>query len=329
MSLGVHRPTRLVTNEEVAHRTAVPADWIEKRSGIVSRRFCGPDESLESMAVSAGTLALTAAGISPAQVDCVILATSSYLTQTPPLAPRLAHLLGTTAAGAFDLKAACAGFSLALTAAADYIRAGSARLVLVIGAEQYSSITDHTDRSTAMLFADGAGAAVVGTGEGSGIGPVAWGSDCTAWEALTTPSWLEFVGQPQAPPPVIRMDGRALLRSILRHAPDVVGRALAGAGVGLADLAAFIPHQANGRIIDMLAEQLGLPGHVVIARDVTETGNTSAASIPLAIEWLLRDGSAKKGDLALLFGFGAGLTYAGQLIELPGAVRTNDSGGPS
>ncbi|MEV6524985.1 ketoacyl-ACP synthase III [Longispora sp. NPDC051575] len=321
--VGAHRPLRVVDNPEIAERIGVPAGWIESHTGITQRRHTAGGETLETMAVAAGTNALIAADVPAADVDCLILASQTHLTQTPPLAPLVAHRLGAHAAGVFDLKAACAGFCLGLAAARDQIRAGTSRHVLVIAAEHISPITDPTDRDTAMIFADGAGAVLVTAAEESGVGPVVWGSQGALIDALVSrPGWLDMIADPGLGHSVLVMNGKDLTRWVLRHSPAIVEAALSASGLTLTDLAAFVPHQANMRIIDMLVERLAIPDTVAVARDIAVTGNTSAASIPLALAALLHQGGTKPGDLALLMAYGAGVTYAAQVIAVPAAVRT-------
>jgi 3-oxoacyl-(acyl-carrier-protein) synthase III len=330
LSAGTYRPARRVSNEEVAHWISVPPGWVESRTGIIERRFAGAGEDIESMAFGAGRNALEASGLDPDAVDCVIFTTQSDLRQVPHLAPRLVDRLGIGSAGSYDIKASSAGFCAALSAARDHIRCGSARAVLVIACEHITQVLDRTDRDTALIFADGAGAVVVAADETPGVGPPVFGSDGTAADALATrPSWLEFAGNRAGPPPRLRMNGRDLARWLVRRTPDIVARALAVSGVSAEDLTALILHQANGRITDMIVSRLGLPSHVVVAKDIDMTGNTSAASVPLAMERLLRDGQAKPGGLALLLAYGAGITYAAQVVELPDKWLATDTAAPA
>jgi 3-oxoacyl-(acyl-carrier-protein) synthase III len=318
MAVGTYRPLRRVSNREVCGRIDSTEEWIESRSGIRSRRFAGPQETLCAMAVAAGREVLSRAGLAPDAVDCVVVASMSNLVQTPPLAVVVAHELGATAAGAFDLSAACAGFCHALAVADDMVRAGSARHVLVIGAERMTDIVDPHDRTISFMFADGAGAAVVGVSPRSGIGPAVRVSDGGCREALRmNTTWDRFRADPSLPYPAMKMDGRRVFRWAVEQVVPAARRALADAGVTLADLVAFIPHQANLRMIEVMVDRLGLPGHVAVARDVIDAGNTSAASIPLAMARLLEEGAAPSGGPALLVGFGAGLNLAGQVVLLP------------
>ena len=314
LGLGVYRPERLVTNEEICRVLDSSDDWIQSRSGIKTRRFAGPDEDLISMATRAGARALEVAGVAADQLGCVIVATSTHPEHTPASAPQIANRLGCTTA-AFDVSAGCAGFCHALNLASALVRSGAESYVLVIGAEQLSRFMDPTDRGTAFIFADGAGAVVVGPAEEPGIGPTAWGSDGSNAHVINqTPSCLD---SHQEHHPVVQMEGTAVFRWAPFAMAGVAHEALDRAGVSVADLDAFIPHQANLRITQTLARNIKLPDSVAIATDIVSSGNTSAASVPLAIERMLRSGEAKAGDLALLIAFGAGLSFAGQVVTLP------------
>jgi 3-oxoacyl-[acyl-carrier-protein] synthase-3 len=319
LSLGVHRPERVVTNDEILTRIDSSDEWIRSRSGIVTRRFAGPDETVGSMAADAAGKALAGAGLTPADMDVLVVATATHLMQTPAAAAEVAQRLGSTTAAAFDISAACAGFCHGVALAADLVRGGTARHVVVVGAEKLSDFLNRDDRSTAFIFGDGAGAAVVGPSERSGIGPVVWGSDASGIDLIRQDrAWDVTFDQPDGPRwPYLEMDGNPVFRWAAFEMAKAAQRALDAAGVGVHDLAAFVPHQANMRITDAMARSLKLPDHVVIARDIAEQGNTSAASVPLALDRLVADGAVRSGDLALLIGFGAGLVYAAQVIEVP------------
>ena len=314
LGLGVHRPERLVTNDEICEVLDSTDEWIQSRSGIRTRRFAGEDETLIGMSVSAAEKALAAAGVGADQVGCVIVATSTHPEHTPASAPQIATALGITSA-AFDISAGCAGFCHALNLAASMVRSGAESHVLVIGVEQLSRFMDPTDRGTAFIFADGAGAVVVGPSDAAGIGPTAWGSDGSQAHVITqTPSCL---GGHSETDPVVQMEGTAVFRWAPFAMAEVAHEALDLAGVSVDDLDAFIPHQANLRITQTLARNIKLPDSVAIATDVVDSGNTSAASVPLAMEAMLRQQEASVGDTALLIAFGAGLSYAGQVVTLP------------
>ena len=317
LGLGVHRPERLVTNDEICEVLDSSDEWIQTRSGIRTRRFAGEEETLIGMSVSAAEKALSAAGVTADQVGCVIVATSTHPEHTPASAPQVATALGITAA-AFDISAGCAGFCHALNLAASMVRSGAESYVLVIGVEQLSRFMDPTDRGTAFIFADGAGAVVVGPSESAGIGPTAWGSDGSQAHVITqTPSCMGARGHTDADHPVVQMEGTAVFRWAPFAMAKVAHEALDLAGVSVDDLDAFIPHQANLRITQTLAKNIQLPESVAVATDVVDSGNTSAASVPLAMEAMLRSDEAEVGDTALLIAFGAGLSYAGQVVTLP------------
>ncbi|MFJ4006564.1 beta-ketoacyl-ACP synthase III [Streptomyces sp. NPDC090023] len=325
--LGTYRPRRVVSNREVCARIDSSEEWIETRSGIKTRRFAAEDETLCAMASAAGRRALADAGIGSEQLDCLVLASMSHLVQTPPLAVAVAHELGAENSAAFDLSAACAGFCHALAVASDMVRTGNARHVLVIGAERMTDMVDPSDRNTAFMFADGAGAMVVGPSAQPGIGPVVRGADGAFRDALRmNTTWAAFRDDPTLDRPMMKMDGRRVFRWAVDRVVEGGRQALKDAGVSVDDLVAFVPHQANARMIDVLADRLALPEHVVVARDVVTEGNTSAASIPLAMERLLCDGDAPSGGAALLIGFGAGLNYAGQVVLLPDAPANATAG---
>lgn len=307
LGVGAYRPRRVVTNDELCARIDSTPDWIERKSGIRTRGFASDDETLEMMAAAAGSKALAAAGLTVGDVDCLLVATTSDLVQVPQLSARVARELGLTGAGGFDVLAACAGFCHAVGVAGDMVSLGQAEYVLVIGVERMTDIVGPEDRTTAFLFADGAGAAVVGPSSAVGIGPTVRGIDIGSTAAL---------GMTSSYPATLVMDGRRVFRWAVDDGLPACRRALELAGVGVGDLAAFVPHQANLRIIDGLATKLGLPNHVLVTQDVVHTGNTSAASVPLALAGLAGD-MVRTGDPALLFGFGAGLNYAAQVVLLP------------
>lgn len=317
LGVGGYRPARVVTNAEICERIDSSDEWIRERSGIESRRWAAPDESVVDMCLASAGKAIAHAGIRPEQVSVVIVATVTHPLQTPSAAADVAHRLGATDAAAFDVSAACAGFCYGVSMAHDMVRGGSAQHVLVIGCEKLSDFTDSYDRSTAFIFGDGAGAVVIGPSDEPGIGPTIWGSDGSEYDAITQrASWID-VRDHNVEFPNLTMQGQKVFRWAVWQMAPVAQKALDAAGVAAADLGAFIPHQANMRIIDALIKTLKLPDHVPVARDIVETGNTSAASIPLAMERMLESGQAKSGDTALLIGFGAGLVYAAQVVVLP------------
>ncbi|MBL1117707.1 ketoacyl-ACP synthase III [Streptomyces sp. 110] len=320
LGVGGYRPTRVVPNEEILKHIDSSDEWIRSRSGIATRHWAGPDETVATMSVEAGGKAIADAGLTPEQIGGVIVSTVSHLKQTPAVATEIAHLLGTGKPAAFDISAGCAGFGYGLTLAKGMITDGTAEHVLVIGVERLSDLTDLEDRATAFLFGDGAGAVVVGPSKEPAIGPTVWGSEGDKSETIAqTLPWDVYREQNAADVrfPALRQEGQAVFRWAVYEMAKVAQQALDEAGVSADELDAFIPHQANLRIIDSMIKTLKLPEHVTVARDVETTGNTSAASIPLAMERLLATGQAKSGDTALVIGFGAGLVYAATVVTLP------------
>ncbi|WP_432514151.1 beta-ketoacyl-ACP synthase III [Kineococcus sp. SYSU DK001] len=333
LGVGAHRPPRIIDNEEVCTWIDSSDEWIQQRTGIRTRRWAAPDVSVVDMSEDAGAKALAAAGLGGSDVDAVILATVSHPYQTPAAAAVVAHRLGATPAAAFDVSAGCAGFCHGIALAADLVRGGTARNVLVVGAEKLSDFTDKHDRSTAFLFADGAGAVVVGRAEEAGVGPTVWGSDGGQadlirskfpWTDLRTPATDAALAAEDPAEvgdverwPYLEQQGQSVFRWAVWQMAPVAQAALDAAGVQAQDIDVFVPHQANARIIDAMVKQLKLPDTVHIARDIVDSGNTSAASIPLALERAMADGDAPAGGLALLIGYGAGLSYAAQVVRLP------------
>ncbi len=318
LGVGAYRPSRVVTNDEICEHIDSSDEWIRERSGISTRYFAAPDEGVVEMSVAASEKAIAAAGLSADQIDAVIVGTVTHLTQTPSAAAELAFRLGTNAPAAFDIGAACAGFSYGVAIAQDMIRGGDATNVLVLGVEKLSDMVNPEDRSIAFIFGDGAGAVVIGPSEEPSIGPVVWGSDGSQADAIMQDVfWTTLRDEPGHAFPALQMSGPQVFRWAVYEMSKVALEALAAAGINVDQLDAFIPHQANMRITDAMARQIGLPSTVAIARDIADTGNTSAASIPLAMARMLETGEAKSGDLALLIGFGAGLVYSAQVVVLP------------
>ncbi len=329
LGIGAYRPRRIVSNAEVCEVLDSTPEWIFERTGIRNRRWISGDETLRSMAAAAGERAIVNSGVDRSRIDTLVLATSSWLRLTPHGAPAVAYDLGMNGIPAFDLTSGCGGFGYGVGVAADLIRAGSAEYVLVIGAETMTVGLDPTDRGTAMIFGDGAGAVVIGPSEENGISPTVWGSDGENAGAIAQDvDFLEFMNKAQAlqgTDPAIEPVGRMSLRMegprVFRWAAVTLPRALSSAlersGVAKEDIEVFVPHQANARINELMKKNLGLGEDIPMANDIENTGNTSAASIPLAIEEMLVTGKAKGGQLALVLGFGAGLSYAGQVVTLP------------
>jgi 3-oxoacyl-[acyl-carrier-protein] synthase III len=307
LGLGDYRPRRRVTNHELAQGMDTNDEWIQTRVGIAERRWAGEDETLVEMAVAAGGKAIAASGLDPDEIDMVVAASASLRAPIPGIGPQIAYRLGIRRPGAFDLNAGCAGFCYALGVVNQAIRSGDARNALVIGDERLTDVTDTSDRSTAVIFADGAGAAVVGASDEPGIGPVAWGSDGDQHNAIEIAAGSS----------TMTMAGQAVYRWATTKLTETLVEAMQVAGVGPEDIDVFAPHQANLRIVESMTKKLGLPERTVVARDIVRSGNTSAASIPLALTALLESGEARSGDLALVLGYGAGLTFAGQVLRLP------------
>ena len=316
LGIGGVRGERLVTNDEIAGPIDSSDEWIRQRTGIVTRARASAETDVLELAEQAARAAIAHAGLTGADIDAVILSTVTYFHQTPAGAAIIADRIGATPAAAFDISAACAGYCYGIGQADALVRAGSARHVLVIGAEKMSDFIDPTDRSISFLLGDGAGAVVIGPSDTPGIGPTIWGSDGGQAQAIRqTHSWKDT--QAGAGWPTLRQEGQSVFKWAVWQMAPVAQKALDAAGVTADDIEAFIPHQANMRIIDQMIKQLKLPETVVVGRDIADTGNTSAASIPLATERLLREGQVSSGALALQIGFGAGLVYAAQVVVLP------------
>ncbi|MFE7134162.1 ketoacyl-ACP synthase III [Streptomyces sp. NPDC057638] len=316
--VGGYRPTRVVPNDVILETIDSSDEWIRSRSGIATRHWASPEETVTAMSVEAGGKAIADAGLTSADIDAVIVATVSHFKQTPAVATEIADRIGAVKPAAFDVSAGCAGFGYALTLAKGMVVEGSATNVLVIGVERLSDLTDLEDRATAFLFGDGAGAVVVGPSDEPRIGPTVWGSEGDKSHTITqTVPWTDYRDGTVERFPAITQEGQAVFRWAVFEMAKVAQQALDAAGISADDLDVFIPHQANMRIIDSMVKTLKLPEHVTVARDVETTGNTSAASIPLAMERLLATGQAKSGDTALVIGFGAGLVYAATVVTLP------------
>jgi 3-oxoacyl-[acyl-carrier-protein] synthase-3 len=296
----------VVTNDDLAKRVDTNDEWIRDRVGIAERRIAGPEESLIDMAVQAGGKALAASGLSAGDIDLVVVATCTPETTIPNTSARVAERLGISGSPAFDVNTACSGFCYALSTVDSLIRTGTTRHALVIGAEKLSDWIDWDDRSTCIIFADGAGAAVVGPSDVPGIGPVVWGTDGEKADLIRIDDRRSFIWQ----------DGQPVFRWASHTLAPFAREACERAGVDPTQLAAFVPHQANLRIIDGLAKRLGATD-AVVARDIVTAGNTSSASIPMALSRMLERGEVPSGAPVLLFGFGAGLTFAGQVITCP------------
>lgn len=316
-SLGASRGDLTVTNDDIAGPINSSDEWIRQRTGIVTRMRASKDRSLMDMAVEASNEAIQKAGIKPAKIEAVIFSTITHPYQTPSAASLLAELVGANPAPAFDISAACAGYCYGIAQADSLVRSGTAKYVLVVGGEKLSDFVDPTDRSISFLLGDGAGAAIVGPSDTPGISKSVWGSDGSKWEAVgMTGSLIDFRDGTGSWPTLVQ-EGQSVFRWAVWEMVKVAKQALEVAGVKPEELAALVTHQANERIIDEMAKQLALPESVVVAKDIITTGNTSAASIPLAMHALMAEGRIKSGDLALQIGFGAGLAYGAQVVVVP------------
>ena len=316
-SLGASRGDLTVTNDDIAGPINSSDEWIRQRTGIITRMRASKNRSLMDMAVEASNEAIAKAGIKPSEIEAVIFSTITHPYQTPSAAALLAELVGANPAPAFDISAACAGYCYGIAQADSLVRSGTAKYVLVVGGEKLTDYIDPTDRSISFLLGDGAGAAIVGPADSPGISKSVWGSDGSKWEAVgMTGSLLDFRDGTGSWPTLVQ-EGQSVFRWAVWEMVKVAKSALEVAGVKPEELSALVTHQANERIIDEMAKQLALPETVVIAKDIITTGNTSAASIPLAMHALLAEGRIKSGDLALQIGFGAGLAYGAQVVVVP------------
>ncbi|HEX4442123.1 MAG TPA: beta-ketoacyl-ACP synthase III [Galbitalea sp.] len=315
-SYGAARGENLVPNDDLVGPINSSDEWIRQRTGIITRARASKDVSALDLATTAGIEAIASSGIPASDIDLVIVGTVSNVKTTPSISAIVADRVGANPAAAYDSNAACAGFSYAVTQADALIRAGAAHYALVIGAEKLSEFVDPTDRSISFILGDGAGAAVIGPSDTPGIGAPVWGSDGSKADAVGMNGTLTQA-RDGGEWPTLRQDGPVVFRWAVWEMAKVAKEALDVAGVTANDLAAFVPHQANMRIIDELAKQLKLPDTVMIARDIETTGNTSAASIPLATHRLLKEHPELSGGLALQIGFGAGLVFGAQVVVLP------------
>ncbi|GAA2249738.1 3-oxoacyl-[acyl-carrier-protein] synthase 3 protein 4 [Streptomyces ruber] len=306
VAVGHYQPAKVLTNEDLAGMVDTSDEWIRTRVGIRTRHIAGPGEPVDELAAHAAAKALAAAGLAPDAVDLVVVATSTAVDRSPNTAARLAARLGIPSPAAMDVNVVCAGFTHALATADHAVRAGAADRALVVGADKMSDVTDWSDRTTCVLVGDGAGAAVVEAAAEPGIGPVLWGSVPEMGHAVRI----------EGTPPRFAQEGQSVYRWATTKLPAIARRACERAGTAPEDLAAVVLHQANLRIIEPLAERLGAV-NAVVARDVVDSGNTSAASIPLAFSKLIERGEITSGDPVLLFGFGGNLSYGGQVVRCP------------
>lgn len=306
LALGHHQPAAIVTNHDLAARVDTNDEWIQSRVGIRTRHIAGPEETVDDMAAAAAAKALASSGLPPEAIDLVLVATCTAVERSPNTAARVAVKLGLSSPATMDLNVVCAGFTHALATADHTLRAGAARAALVIGADKFTAVADWSDRSTCVLVGDGAGAAVVTAADEAGIGPVVWGSVPEMSHAVRI----------EGTPSRFAQEGQSVYRWATTQLPPICKEVCERAGIEPEDLAAVVLHQANLRIIEPIARKLGAV-NAVIARDVVESGNTSAASIPLALSKMVERGEIEPGAPVLLFGFGGNLSYAGQIIRCP------------
>lgn len=307
--IAAERPRRVMYNTELPDHLDTNDEWIQTRTGIVARGIASDDETLVDLCAGAAAKAISDAGISPGDVGLTITATVTNPVPIPAIAPQVTHQLSIPG-GAFDINAACAGFCYSISLAADTVRAGNADHVLVVGGDRLSDRTDWNDRNTCVIFGDGAGAAVVSATdsvEDDGIGPVVWGADGSHAKDIEVPVGGQY----------IYMNGQTVFKWAIAEITKSALEACHKAGIEPAELDAFVPHQANLRIVESVARGLKLPDSVAIGDDIKMSGNTSAASIPMAISRMKEQGRIKTGDKTLIIGFGAGLVWAGQVIECP------------
>ncbi|MDX3225644.1 beta-ketoacyl-ACP synthase III [Streptomyces sp. ME19-01-6] len=320
-AVGHYQPARVLTNDDLAAIVDTSDEWIRSRVGIRTRHIARADETVDEMAAAAASKALATGGLAPADIDLVVVATSTAIDRSPNMAARVAARLGLGSPATLDINVVCAGFTHALATADHTIRAGAATAALVIGADKFTEAADWTDRSTCVLLGDGAGAAVVLADDRAeradgaagadaaglpGIGPVVWGSVPEMGHAVRI----------EGTPPRFAQEGQAVYRWATTQLPPIAREVCARAGITPEELAGVVLHQANLRIIEPVARKLGAT-NAVIARDVVESGNTSAASVPLALSKLVERREIAPGAPVLLFGFGGNLSYAGQVIRCP------------
>jgi len=316
-ALGAARGNQVVSNDDIAGPIDSSDEWIRQRTGVATRNRAAEDQSMMDLAVEASKEAIAKSGVDTSEIGAVILATISFPYQTPSGASLLSELVGAQGAAAYDISAACAGYCYGIAQADALVRSGLCKYVLVVGAEKLSDFISPTDRTISFLLGDGAGAAIVGASDHPGISKTIWGADGSSWDKVgMTGSILDF-RDGKTPWPTLTQEGQTVFRWAVWEMSKVAKQALDAAGIEASDLSALVMHQANLRIIDEFARQMKLPDTVVIAKDIVETGNTSAASVPLAMHRILEEKKVTSGAFALQIGFGAGLTFAAQVVELP------------
>lgn len=312
---GSYLPARVVTNAEMEKLVDTSDLWIQERTGIKERRIAAPDETSLDLAIPAAQAAMAAAGIGQGDIDLIVLATCTPERVFPSNACLLQHRLGIPECAAFDVQAACAGFIYALSTADHFIRSGGFRRALVVGTETMSRIVDWKDRATCVLFADGAGAVVLERGDQPGILSTHLHADGQYSELLSVPGWVS-TSYDCAPkiPPYMQMQGSEVFKVAVEKLGASVDEALIANHLTRADVDWLIPHQANIRIISAIAKRLKLPMDKVVTT-IAEHGNTSAASVPLALDQAIRDGRVQRGQTLLLEAFGGGFAWGSALIQ--------------
>lgn len=326
LGIGHFQPERVLTNDDIAQRVETNDEWIRTRTGIVTRHVADDDLTVADMATAAARHALADAGVGSDDVDLVLVATTTAEDRSPNTAGRVAYALrtgvqpghstpeepdgpdlrGVVGPAVIDINTACSGFAHALGLADQAIRAGSARTAVVVGAEKLTAFTDWTDRSTCILTADGAGAVVVTASDEPQVGPVAWGSEPDLTPAVRI----------ETPRSTFEQDGRSVFKWAITRAADRARTVVERSGLTLDEIEVLVAHQANLRIIEPLAKSLGLTDKIVVT-DITESGNTSAASIPLGLSKWWHAGKIPAGVPALFLGFGGGFAWAGQVVVTP------------
>ena len=316
-ALGAARGNQVVSNDDIAGPIDSSDEWIRQRTGVATRNRAAEDQSMMDLAVEASKEAIAKSGVDPSEIGAVILATISFPYQTPSGASLLSELVGAQGAAAYDISAACAGYCYGIAQADALVRSGLCKYVLVVGAEKLSDFISPTDRTISFLLGDGAGAAIVGASDHPGISKTIWGADGSSWDKVGMTGTILDFRDGKTPWPTLTQEGQTVFRWAVWEMSKVAKQALDAAGIEASDLSALVMHQANLRIIDEFARQMKLPDTVVIAKDIVETGNTSAASVPLAMHRILEEKKVTSGAFALQIGFGAGLTFAAQVVELP------------
>jgi 3-oxoacyl-(acyl-carrier-protein) synthase III len=330
VSTGSYRPKNNVDNSRY-DVMGFSDEWIQKRTGIKSRGIADVDggETLAFMSSEAAKKAMYKIGASIDDIGMIIFSTTTYPHATPSGASEIASILGGKNIATMDLNSACAGFCYSLEIASSLIKNGTTDNILVIGAETLQVNNNHNSPDVEFIFADGAGAVIVQKclKEDNGIGPAILGGDIENRNALILDtSWIDMRpqmlekdenGNPIPKWPAMKMEGEKVFMFAVTTVADAMASVLEKTGIGVQDIDVFIPHQANDRITQALTRRLGIPDNVVVSHDIEHTGNTSSGSVPLALDALIINGEVKSGDIALIGGFGAGLSYATQVIKLP------------